>query len=90
LIVVIFLGVRLNDINCPLKLMKSSVIKPLDLHSRGFFIDTEVIQAVQKQGIHIKELAVSSKPRQYGRSTVRFRHVLETVRELIRVKQKIG
>lgn len=76
------LGVRVHDLNCPFKLMRKSFLDSCDLQSKGFFIDTELMHAAFRNKARIKELGVACQPRQKGESTVRFRHVIETVREL--------
>jgi glycosyltransferase involved in cell wall biosynthesis len=76
------LGVGVRDLNCPFKLMRKSFLDSCDLRSQGFFIDTELMHAAFRNKARITELGVSCQPRQKGQSTVRFRHVIETVREL--------
>lgn len=76
------LGFGINDLNCPFKLIRKSFLDSCDLQSQGFFIDTELIYHAFRKQARIKELGVSCQPRLKGESTVRFRHVIETVREL--------
>lgn len=82
-IILLLLGIRIRDINCPFKLIRSSILKSLELHASGFFIDTEFMHIARQRNYRIKELPVACQPRQKGTSTVRFRHVLETVKELL-------
>jgi glycosyltransferase involved in cell wall biosynthesis len=77
------LGLEVRDINCPFKLIRKSVLEKCTLRSKGFFIDTELLYRMLQNKARIKELGVACRPRQKGESTVRFRHVVETVRELI-------
>ncbi|MDA8084231.1 MAG: glycosyltransferase family 2 protein [Nitrospiraceae bacterium] len=79
-----FLGFRIMDINCPFKLFRRSVLADSQLHSRGFFVDAELIYIILNNENRIKELGVASHPRLKGRSSVRFRHVLETLHEFFR------
>jgi len=76
------LGIRLQDINCPFKLIRNSALRNIKLHSRGFFVDTELMYRSLELRCRIKELPVACQPRQKGSSTVRFRHVLETLWEM--------
>lgn len=76
------LGFGIKDLNCPFKLIRKSFLDSCDLQSKGFFIDTELIYHASRRQARIKELGVSCQPRLKGQSTVRFRHVIETVREL--------
>lgn len=86
-IILVCLGVSLRDINCPFKLIRKTLIKGLELHSNGFFIDSELIHSALLNDYRIKELGVACQTRQKGKSTVRFRHVIETVRELFATVQ---
>lgn len=79
----VVLGFHLRDIGCPFKLIRKSFLDECQLHSRGFFIDTELIHTAFTKGLRIKELGVACQPRQKGKSTVRLRHVFEMVRELL-------
>ena len=76
------LGFGIRDLNCPFKLIRKSFLDSCNLQSKGFFIDTELMHAAFKNKVRIKELGVACQPRQKGESTVRFRHVIETIREL--------
>ncbi|GAM10534.1 undecaprenyl-phosphate 4-deoxy-4-formamido-L-arabinose transferase [Geobacter sp. OR-1] len=78
----ILLGIRLKDVNCPLKLFKATLIQSLDLRSCGFFIDTEIVFLAKQKKTGVLELGVESRRRAHGASTVRLRHMFETVREL--------
>ena len=81
-IVAISLRVRLRDLNCPFKLIRRSVLTDCELRTTGFAIDVELISAARRRGCRIKELAVACRPRQKGASSVRLRHVRETLKEL--------
>ncbi len=78
----VLLGIRARDVNCPFKLIRTTKMRSLELSSHGFFIDAELMYHWLLQGYGIKELGVACQPRQRGRSTVRFRHVIETIKEL--------
>lgn len=76
------LGFRFRDLNCPFKLIRKSFLDSCNFQSKGFFIDAEIMHAAHVKKARIKELGVACKPRQKGESTVKFRHVIETVKEL--------
>jgi glycosyltransferase involved in cell wall biosynthesis len=77
------LGVRTRDVNCPFKLIKRSVLSSFQMVSKGFLIDAELLYRSAIGRIRVKELGVVCHPRLKGRSTVRFRHFLETLKELV-------
>lgn len=76
------LGFGVRDLNCPFKLIRKSFLSTCDLQSKGFFIDTELMHTAFRKKARLKELGVACQPRQKGESTVRLRHVVETIREL--------
>ena len=85
LLAAVALGVRVRDINCPFKLFRKSLVNELDLNSQGFLINAEFLYKAGRKGHHFKEMPVLFRDRQKGKSTVRFRHALQTLRELVRL-----
>lgn len=61
--------VHVKDIDCAFKLIKSDLIKDLDLFSNGAFISAELLYKLKKKKVRFKELPVDHYPRQHGRST---------------------
>jgi len=82
LIVPRLLDFRVRDLGCPFKLFKASSFSGINLVSNGLIIDAELLFRLTRKGCRIKELPVCSHPRQQGRSTIRFRHFVEAIREL--------
>jgi len=87
-LIFLFMQIKVNDINCPFKLIRASTLKPLSLYSSGFFIDTELLFDFMEKRHRIKEIGVNCQARMKGESTVRFRHVMETVKEFIMVRTR--
>jgi glycosyltransferase involved in cell wall biosynthesis len=56
-------GVQRRDINCAFKLMKTDVLKRLDLKAKGSFIDAEWMIRAAYKGFKIKEMGVEYHPR---------------------------
>ncbi|HWR73699.1 MAG TPA: glycosyltransferase family 2 protein [Nitrospirota bacterium] len=82
------LGVKVRDINCPFKLFKRDLLAAHDLSSRGFLINAELLYQLKIVGKQPRELEVAFHERQKGVSTVRSRHVIETLKELILLLRK--
>lgn len=82
LLILILLGVRPKDVNCPFKLIKRTVIDSIQLMSRGFFIDTELVCLALSRKCRVMELGVNGYRRRHGVSSVRIRNSFETIREL--------
>lgn len=73
-------GVRVRDIDCAFKLFRRDVFAVIDIESNGFLVDAEILVKAGRAGLRIDEVGVTHLARRFGRSTVRFRHVLETLR----------
>jgi glycosyltransferase involved in cell wall biosynthesis len=76
------LGIRVRDIGCPCKLFRRSLLELIDLRSRGFLLDAELLYQAISRGVLVQEIPVLSRPRRTGSSTVRLRHVFQTLWEL--------
>jgi glycosyltransferase involved in cell wall biosynthesis len=76
------LGVRARDVNCPFKLFRRDLIQSLNLRSNGFLIDAEILYRLSRREIAVEEVPVAWHPRRHGRSTIRWRHLVQLVREL--------
>jgi glycosyltransferase involved in cell wall biosynthesis len=87
-IVAIWLGIRLRDLNCPFKLIRRTILTDSGLQCAGFAIDAELVSAARRRGWRIKEMGVACRPRRNGASSVRLRHVRETLRELADIAGK--
>jgi len=85
-LVSIVAGANFNDVGCPFKLLRSSMVRKLSLTSTGFAIDAEIFQAVSLLHYRIREVTVHCQPRVKGESKVRLRHLYETFIDLVRLK----
>lgn len=71
LFLTLLFGVYVNDVNFSFKLIRRSLLERLDLRSRGWFIDTELVFELVRAGARMKTLPVRYRERQAGTSTVR-------------------
>ncbi|RLA63165.1 MAG: glycosyltransferase family 2 protein [Epsilonproteobacteria bacterium] len=63
----IFTGFNLTDMETGYKLIKTSLIKNMNLKSNDFRIEPEITAKLSTiPGVRIKEIAISYKPRTYG------------------------
>jgi glycosyltransferase involved in cell wall biosynthesis len=62
-------GLRARDIDCAFKLIKSSILKKISLHSKGALISSEMLLKLSDAGAKIKELPVTHYPRNFGTPT---------------------
>ncbi len=80
---------RVRDIDCAFKLFRKEVFDVIDIRSKKFFVDTEVLAKARYHGFRMTEIGVRHYPRAGGTSTVRPSHVLSTLRELARIWAEI-
>jgi glycosyltransferase involved in cell wall biosynthesis len=85
-VVPVLFNVSTRDVNgCP-KLFRREVFQRLNIVSRDWFIDAEIMIKSGADGIRTGEVPVVFKARQHGASHVGFKTVVEFVRNLIRYR----
>jgi len=80
---------RVRDIDCAFKLFRREVFDVIDIRSKKFFVDTEILAKARRHGFRMTEVGVRHYPRTGGRSTVRASHVFSTLRELAKMWREI-
>jgi glycosyltransferase involved in cell wall biosynthesis len=81
---------RLRDHNCGLKVIRSKVIKDMDIVSNSAFIGAEIIINAMVKGYPIGEVGIRTYPRTFGESSVMsIRHITSSIRDMFRVYKKI-
>jgi glycosyltransferase involved in cell wall biosynthesis len=80
---------RVRDIDCAFKLFRREIFDVIEIRSRKFFVDTEILAKARYYGFRMTEIGVRHYPRAGGSSTVRPSHVLSTLRELARIWAEI-
>jgi len=65
----LFLGLAIKDLNCAFKLIKKSALAGTSLRSSGAMISAELLLRAKLSGARFKEVGVSHKPRLFGRQT---------------------
>jgi len=76
---------RVRDIDCAFKLFRREVFDVIEIRSKKFFVDTEILAKARYHGFRITEIGVRHYPRVGGSSTVRPSHVLSTLQELAKI-----
>jgi glycosyltransferase involved in cell wall biosynthesis len=81
-------AIKTDDINgCP-KIMKKEVYKNLNLQSKDWFIDTELMIKLHKRNCKIDEIPVIFKKREKGKSNIKITTIFEFIRNLLKYKFK--
>ena len=92
LLVLLFFGLKVTDIDCGFKLVRRKVIKTIPrLESeRGPFITSELLIKAKNKGFKIAEVGVYHYPRQGGAATGRnFEVIVSGFKDLIKLRLKI-
>ena len=85
LLVRIIFRINVRDIDCAFKLYRREVFDKVQIESKKFFVDAEVLAKAKYYGFRLAEVGVRHYPRPAGRSTVRPSHIFSTLRELAQI-----
>ncbi len=77
---------RVRDVNAKPKFMTKELVERLNLRSKDWFIDAEVV--IGSRDSRVMETAISFQPRQRGSSNVRLGAIVEFVINMIREKRR--
>ncbi len=81
-------GLRVRDVDCALKLMRTDFLRSIDLESHSALINAELFCKARRDGWRTAQVPVPHHPRELGRrSGARPRAVLRAIRELVRYRQ---
>lgn len=80
---------NVKDIDCAFKLFRKDIFKKIKVESRYWFFNTEILAKARFFNYNIIEVGVPHFPRTAGKSTIRFRHIPLTIRELIRIRKSL-
>ena len=83
----ILLKLKVKDVNCAFKLFKKDFIKDVDIISKSFVVNAELIKKGLLKDLKIFQLPVRHRTRLSGKSTVRFKHFLITLKELLNLRR---
>lgn len=76
-------GVRVRDIDCAFKLLRTSFLHNYPLETRGAMINAELLYKLKRTGCTVREIGVRHLPRQGGRATgANLRVIARAFREL--------
>jgi glycosyltransferase involved in cell wall biosynthesis len=79
----ILFGVKTNDVNGLPKIMKREVLERLQLVSRDWFIDAEIMIKARQMALKVGEVEIQFLKREGGRSHVNYGTVLEFLKNML-------
>lgn len=89
LLVRVLFRLRIRDIDCAFKLFRRDIFDVIQIESKNFFVDTEILAKARALGFRMTEIGVRHYPRRVGRSTVRPSHILDTLIEIGKMWSRI-
>jgi glycosyltransferase involved in cell wall biosynthesis len=89
LLVRVIFRIKVRDIDCAFKLFRREVFDWVDIQSKKFFVDAEVLAKAKYHRFRMVEMGVRHYPRTAGHSTIRPSHILSTLAELGRIWRNI-
>lgn len=84
-VVRILFGIHARDVGCPFKLLRTDVVRSIQLSTNGFGFDVELLWRLSQAGFGYIELPVVSIPRQAGESKVTLRRIVLCMVELLQL-----
>lgn len=81
---------NVKDIDCAYKIFRAHIFDKIEIESRNFFVNTEILAKARFFGFNIIEIGVPHFPRQAGQSTVSVNKIFLTLRELFRIWREIA
>lgn len=80
----------MRDHNCGLKVIRSSVIKDMELVSSSAFVGAEIIINAMVRGYPIGQVGIKTYPRTFGESSIMsMKHITASIFDMFRVYRKI-
>ena len=78
---------RVRDVDCALKIVRTDVLRRFDLRSRSALINAELYWKVQEHGGRYVQVGVPHHPRRMGRrSGGRLIPILRAMKELVEIR----
>lgn len=80
---ILFVGMPCLDVNGNPKIMPAKILSLLELSSQDWFLEAEVMLKARYLKLPVIEINVKGQPREAGHSHVRFKTILEFMRNMI-------
>lgn len=88
-LVSLIFNLRVKDVNAAFKIFHRYVFKDIDIKSDEFFVDAEIIAKARHNNYTIFERPVRHFYRQQGNTTINYRHVISTLKEMFSVYREL-
>jgi glycosyltransferase involved in cell wall biosynthesis len=82
-------SMRSRDLNATPKVMTRAFYEKVQLESKDWFIDAEMVIKAEKLGMKIGQMEIEYLPRLKGKSSVRLRHIFEFLGNMIQWRSRL-
>lgn len=80
---------NVKDIDCAFKIFKKEIFSKIEIESKNFLINTEILAKARYFGYNILEVGVEHFPRTAGQSTISIKYIPLTLFELFRIYRSL-
>lgn len=86
----IIFNLDMKDIDCAFKLFRKEIFYNIEIESKGFLVDLEIMAKAKRLGFEIAECPVSHYPRKKGISTVSMKKIVQTLTGIFKLRTRIN
>ena len=83
-------GLNVRDVDCAFKLFKKKALDEINIESKGFLVDLEILSKVKQKGFTIKEFPITHYKREEGSSTVSHKAILKTISGILWLRRRLN
>jgi len=83
------LKLDVKDIDCAFKLFRREVFDKIEIETKAWLVDTEILAKAKKHNMIIKEIGVRHLPRQQGKVTVKPGDIIRSFKGLLNLKKMV-
>jgi glycosyltransferase involved in cell wall biosynthesis len=83
------LKLEVRDIDCAFKLFRREVFDKIEIKTKAWLVDTEILAKAKKNNMIIKEIGVKHLPRERGKVTVKPGDIVRSFKGLLSLKRMI-
>ena len=80
---------NVKDIDCAFKIFRKDIFSKINIESKNFFVNTEILAKARHYGFNVLEVGVPHFPRTVGKTTVTLKQIPMTLIELYRINKSI-
>ncbi|MHC4122707.1 MAG: glycosyltransferase family 2 protein [Planctomycetota bacterium] len=84
-----FFGLSVRDINCAFKLFRRDILKRIEIRSKYYIVNAEILAKARSLGARIKEVNVPHLPRLGGNSKVSSFDIPMTLKEIVSLYKEL-